>query len=248
MMFVKYLKLFHVFLWAFWILWVKFPYLSKEQKLLEIQNWSRETLDVLSIRIEDASNLTQHLHSDESKLLVANHISWVDTLIIQSIQPSIFVAKAEVKKWPVIGAMATACGVIYVKRASPNSARRMVDDVALALSHGYCVAGFPEGTSSEGSAVQLFHANLFEAAINHDVAVQPLALRYTHPITGRLCTKAAFIGELGFLQSLHQVMSTKGIVAKVHMGEKLSSQGHSRKSLAQLSQRIIRAQLATFSA
>lgn len=247
MMLVKYLKLFHAFLMAFWILWIKFPYLSREQKLLEIQNWSRKTLTVLGIDIESTSHFTQSFRSDEPKLLVANHVSWVDALIIQAIQPSVFVAKIEVKKWPVVGAIATACGVIYVKRGSPSSARSMVDDVAQALYHGYCVAGFPEGTSSEGSNVQLFHANLFEAAIYHDIAVQPLALRYTHPTTGELCTKAAFIGELGFLQSLHQVMSAKGIVAKVCVGEILSPQGHSRRSLAQLSQRTISTQLTSLS-
>lgn len=248
MMYVKYLKLLQAFLLAFWILWIRFPRLSKEQKLLEIQTWSRHTLDVLGIGLVCASHFTKSFRSEEPKLLIANHVSWIDALIIQAIQPSVFVAKMEVKKWPVIGAIATACGVIYVKRGSPSSARRMVDDVAQALHHGYCVAGFPEGTSSEGTNVQLFHANLFEAAIDHDIAVQPFALRYTHPSTGELCTKAAFIGELGFLQSLHQVMSAKGIVAKVWMGDILSPQGHSRRSLAQLSQRTISTQLASLSA
>jgi 1-acyl-sn-glycerol-3-phosphate acyltransferase len=248
MMFVKYLKLFHAFLLAFWILWIKFPHLNKEQKLFEIQNWSRKTLEVLGIGLESAAHFTQSFHSQEPKLLVANHVSWVDVLIIQAIQPSVFVAKIEVKKWPFVGPIATACGVIYVKRGSPSSARNMVDDVAQALHHGYCVAGFPEGTSSEGSNVQFFHANLFEAALYHDIAIQPLALRYTHPTTGELCTKAAFIGELGFLQSLHQVISAKGIVAKVYIGEMLLPQGHSRRSLAQLSQRTISTQLALLSA
>lgn len=248
MMLIKYSKLLHAFFMAFWILWIKFPHLRKEQKLFEIQNWSRKTLHVLGIGLVSDAYFIQRLVSEKPKLLVANHVSWIDALVIQAIQPSVFVAKLEVKKWPVVGAIATACGVIYVKRGSPSSAKRMVDDVAQALNHGYCVAGFPEGTSSEGSNVQLFHANLFEAAIDHDVAVQPLALRYTHPITGELCTKAAFIGKLGFLRSLHQVISAQGIVATVCIGETLSPQGHSRKSLAQLSQRTISTQLAALSA
>lgn len=227
---------------------MKFPRLNKEQKLSEIQNWSRETLNVLDVRLEHVSEMKQSLHSERPILLVANHVSWVDALIIQAIQPSIFVAKFEVKNWPVVGAIAAACGVIFVKRGSASSARQMVDDVAQALHNGYCVAGFPEGTSSEGSDVQLFHANIFEAAIHQEIAVQTLTLRYTHPTTGGLCTKAAFIGELGFLESLHQVMSAKGIVANVYVGEILSPRGHSRRSLAQLSQRTISTQLALLSA
>lgn len=248
MMFVKYLKLLHAFLLAFWILWFRFPHLSKEQKLFQIQNWSRKTLTVLGVRLENVSTITQTFPSQRPILLVSNHVSWIDALIIQAMQPSIFVAKDEIKNWPVVGAIAIACGVIFVKRSSASSARQMVDDVALALHNGYCVAGFPEGTSSNGSEVQLFHANIFEAAIHHDVAVQTLTLRYTHPTTGALCTKAAFIGELSFLESLHQVMSTKGIVAKVCVGEILSPQGHSRRSLAQLSQRTISTQLASLTA
>jgi 1-acyl-sn-glycerol-3-phosphate acyltransferase len=181
-------------------------------------------------------------------MLVANHISWIDALIIQTIQPSVFVAKAEIRHWPIVGDIAKGCGVVFVNRGSPSSARRMVDDISSALHHGYCVAGFPEGTSSEGSSVSLFHANLFEAAINHHVQIQPLAIRYTEPQTGKLCLRAAFIGDIGFVQSLHQVMSSKGIHAKVHAGELISPQGHSRRTLAQLSHRSVSAQLELLNA
>ena len=119
----------------------------------------------------------------------------------------------------------------------------MVDDVVSALHHGYCVAGFPEGTSSEGYAVSLFHANLFEAAIHHDVEVIPIALRYSDINTGSICLKAAFVGDMGFLESLHQVMSTHDIKACIHIGKSLSPQGHSRRTLAHLSHRSVAMQL-----
>lgn len=247
MMLNKYLKLICAFLVAFWILWVKFPRLSKAQRLVEIQHWAIHTLNVLGVRLDNRSQISQTIHTSRPKLLVANHVSWVDVLIIQAIQPSIFVAKAEVKKWPVIGAMASACGVIFVKRSSPAGARRMVNDVDQALNNGYCVAGFPEGTSSEGTHVHPFHANLFEAAIHHGADIQPLTLRYVTAETRQICTQTAFIADLGFLQSLHQVVSTKGIVAIAHASNALRSQGHSRKSLAQLSHQIISSQLAAIS-
>jgi 1-acyl-sn-glycerol-3-phosphate acyltransferase len=123
-----------------------------------------------------------------------------------------------------------------------------LDEVSSALHHGYCVAVFPEGTSSEGNAVSFFHANLFEAAINHNIQIQPLAIRYTNPATGALCLKAAFIGDIGFVQSLHQVMSATGIQAKVHAGDMLSPQGHSRRTLAHLSHRSVSNQLELLNA
>lgn len=242
-MLIKYLRLVSAFGHAFWILWIKFPRLSREKKLEEIRNWSQKTLDILGIQVMHATPL--HIANFEAppRLLVANHVSWIDALIIQTIQPSVFVAKAEVKGWPIVGSIATGCGVVFVNRGSPASARQMVDELSSALHHGYCVAGFPEGTSSEGISVKIFHGNLFEAAINHNIQVQPLAIRYTNPHTGALCMKAAFIGDIGFVQSLHQVISSNGIQAKVQMCDVLSPEGHTRRTLAHLSQRSVSSQL-----
>ena len=247
-MLIKYLRLLRAFGHAFWILWIKFPRLSREKKLEEIRNWSQKTLDVLGIQVMHESPIQLAHHEAPPRLLVANHVSWIDALIIQTIQPSIFVAKAEVKSWPIVGSIATGCGVVFVNRGSPSSARLMVDELSSALHHGYCVAGFPEGTSSEGSSVKLFHGNLFEAAINHNIQVQPLAIRYTNPRTGALCMKAAFIGDIGFVQSLHQVMSSSGIQAKVQLCDPLSPEGHSRRTLAHLSQRSVSSQLELLNA
>lgn len=247
-MLIKYLRLISAFAHAFWILWIKFPHYSQEKKLEAIRDWSASTLKVLGIHLIHESPFHQNKSSHAPLMLVANHISWIDALIIQTIQPSVFVAKSEIRHWPIVGGIAKGCGVVFVDRSSPSSARRMVDDVSSALHHGYCVAGFPEGTSSEGSSVSLFHANLFEAAINHHVQIQPLAIRYTEPKTGKLCSRAAFIGDIGFVQSLHQVMSSKGIHARVHAGELISPQGHSRRTLAHLSHRSVSTQLELLNA
>jgi 1-acyl-sn-glycerol-3-phosphate acyltransferase len=247
-MLIKYLRLVSAFGHAFWILWIKFPRLTRERKLEEIRNWSQKTLDILGIQVMHETPV--HIANFEAppRLLVANHVSWIDALIIQTIQPSVFVAKAEVKSWPIVGSIATGCGVVFVNRGSPASARLMVDELSSALHHGYCVAGFPEGTSSEGSSVKLFHGNLFEAAINHNIQVQPLAIRYTNPHTGALCMKAAFIGDIGFVQSLHQVISSNGIQAKVQLCDVLSPEGHTRRTLAHLSQRSVSSQLELLNA
>ena len=245
-MLIKYLRLLAAFANAFSILWFKFPRATREQKLMHIQAWSTHVLDVIGVRLNITPSSTS-IGSHKTQLLVANHVSWLDVLVIQAMHPCVFVAKSEVRHWPLVGSMAQACGVVFVDRGSPSSARRMVDDVASALHNGYCVAGFPEGTSSEGNAVSLFHANLFEAAINHHIPVQPLAIRYTNPQTGDLCLKAAFIGEIGFVQSLHQVMTATGIHAKVHAGDLLSPQGHSRRTLAHLTHRSVSSQLELLS-
>jgi 1-acyl-sn-glycerol-3-phosphate acyltransferase len=246
-MLMKYLRLLHTFGDAFWILWIKFPRLSQESQLEEIRNWSQRTLDVLGVQVVHDTPLRITPQDASPRLLVANHVSWVDALIIQTIQPSVFVAKAEVKRWPIVGSIATGCGVVFVNRGSPASARNMVDELSNALHQGYCVAGFPEGTSSDGGSVKMFHGNLFETAVKHQIPVQPLAIRYSNPHTGSMCLKAAFIDDIGFVQSLHQVLSASGIHAKVLIGETLSPEGHSRRSLAHLAQRSVSSQLELLS-
>ncbi len=242
----RYLSLIFAFANAFWILWIKFPKLSREKKLIEIQNWATRVLHMLGIQVN--CDTTSFEATEHPQLLVANHVSWLDVLVIQSIQPSVFVAKSEVRQWPVIGLIAQSCGVVFVDRSSLHSARKMVDEVASALHHGYCVAGFPEGTSSDGRQVSLFHANLFEAAIHHQVDVRPLAIRYKNTFTGELSIDAAFIDDIGFLESLHKVISLRRICVDVHLGKPLSPKGHTRRTLAHLSHRTVSTQLELLAA
>lgn len=246
-MFLKYIRLLHAFTRAFWILWMIFPKASREKKLAHIQAWSSDVLRIMEIHISQEERPSSPQRTGP-QLLVANHVSWLDVLVIQSLQPSVFVAKSEVKDWPLVGLIAQACGVVFVDRSTPSSAKKMVDEVANVLQHGYDVAGFPEGTSSDGREVSLFHANLFEAAIHHQVHVRPIALRYTNKITGLHCMKAAFVGELSFIDSLHQVMCANAIHISVHTGKLLSPQGHSRRTLAHLSHRSVVSQLETLAA
>ena len=246
MMPIKYLRLLAAFANAFVILWFKFPRASREQKLAHIQTWCIHVLKVMGVQLNITHSAT-FVRSNKMQLLVANHVSWLDVLVIQALQPCVFVAKSEVRQWPLVGGLATACGVVFVDRSSSSAARKMVEDVAMALHHGYCVAGFPEGTSSEGHVVSLFHANLFEAAIHREADVLPLALRYTDPMTGQLCLKAAFVGDTGFITSLHRVMCMHQLNVDVNIGKTVSPLGHSRRTLAHLSYRCVVSQLTALS-
>jgi 1-acyl-sn-glycerol-3-phosphate acyltransferase len=241
-MLIKYLRLFGAFADAFAILWLKFPRATREQKLAHIQAWSRHVLDLMDVQL-NIDPTVNCISTTNTQLLVSNHVSWLDVLVIQSLRPSVFVAKSEVRDWPLVGRLTQACGVVFVDRRSSSSARRMVDDVSNALHQGDCVASFPEGTSSEGHGVCVFHANLFEAAIRGEIEVLPLALRYTEMNTRALCLKAAFVGELSFIKSLHQVISTTKINVHVKIGESISPNGHSRRTLAHLSHRSVSHQL-----
>ena len=115
-------------------------------------------------------------HAPLEGLVVSNHLSYLDVLAYASIAPCVFVAKREVRGWPVFGAFATMAGTIYVDRerhaANVSAATRMEE----ALAAGLRVVLFPEGTSSNGRTELRFHSGFFEPAIRADAMVTAAAI------------------------------------------------------------------------
>ena len=241
-MFITYLRLLYAFIKAFWILFVQIPRLDRASQSLAIQKWSADTLKLLGISVEVIGNIDGST-SNASRLLVANHISWLDPLVIQTLQHSIFVAKQEVRRWPVVGHIAKGCDVVFVNRGSPSSARKMVQSMTDALQRNMCIAGFPEGTSTEGYQVGLFHSNLFEVAVTNACEVIAISLRYKDPKTQAMRLEPAFVGNIGFLQSLHRVICAPPIVVQVVVSEPIAPHGHTRRTLAQMVQSKVESQL-----
>ncbi len=236
---VKLLRLAAEFSRAGLVLWLKFPRLHRDERLHEMQRWAKRVLLILDIEVQHSGPLTM----TPAALVVANHLSWLDVLVLQSLKPGVFVAKAEVQHWPLVGLMARACATIFVQRASPRSARTMIDDTMNAFDQGYSVIAFPEGTSSDGSDVGVFHANIFEGAIKARAGIQPISLRYVHAATGLPNEAAHFTGAMMLVSSLRKVMASRSIKTQVHIGACIGSQGHTRKSLANQAHQRIRQQL-----
>ena len=218
---------------------LRFPNWNKAQRLAAIQQWARRVLATLHIEVQ----CSQAAPPGFAGLVVCNHLSWLDVLVLQSLMPGTFVAKREVRHWPVVGYLAQACATIFVDRASARSAHAMVEDTTAAIAQGYAVVVFPEGTSSDGSALGSFHANIFESAIRARCEVQLLTLHYLDSATGEAATAAHFIGDMTLAQSLKRVMASSTIAARVHLGERVVALGHTRKSLALHAHGKIRAQL-----
>lgn len=240
MVLVKLLRLSVEFIKGGLILWLHFPQLPRDDRLHHIQHWARRVLFILNIEIQCDGSPPAAC----AGLVVANHLSWLDILVIQALMPGVFVAKAEVQRWPLIGVMAQACATIFVQRASPRSARAMVDSTVAAIEQGYSVVGFPEGTSSDGAELGVFHTNLFEGAIKAQAQVQTVTLRYVHAQTGLPTEAAHFTGNMTLLSSLKRVLSSATIRTQVHIGHCIASDGHTRKSLAHQAHLNIHGQLS----
>ena len=124
-----------------------------------LHRWCRFACRVLGIRV------TTHGAMPRSGLLVCNHLSYLDIIVLSSIRPCIFVAKRDVAGWPLFGWLAHAAGTIFVDRQRPLATAFAVNRIHAAIATGLPVVLFPEGTSSDGSTVLPFKSSLLESAV-----------------------------------------------------------------------------------
>jgi 1-acyl-sn-glycerol-3-phosphate acyltransferase len=192
-----------------------------------------------------ALNVTVAVHGPVRQpraLLVANHVSWLDILVLLSGAPAgsrvpvdlRLVAKAEVRDWPVIGRLAATAGTIFIDRSRPRLLPATVAAVREALARGERVAVFPEGTTSCGRDTGPFRPAMFQAAIEARAAVVPVRLRYRLP-GGGATTAAAYVGDETLLRSLRRVLPLPGLRVEIRACSAIHPDPHaSRRVLAHL--------------
>lgn len=220
------------------ILLLVFPWLTLEQRHHSICKWCQQLLGIFQVRL---SVIGAERLEDAYYLMSANHISWIDIHVINAFKPHYFVAKAEVASWPVFGWMAKQVGTVFIERSKASSIRKMVSELAPQL-HQRAICIFPEGTSTDGKQVAPFKSNLFEAAIMAGAPVYSVAIQYFDLQTGKKTTAPAFIGDMGLLDSIWNLICSPPICAEMYISSKLPVL-YDRKALAELSQSLIAAQL-----
>jgi 1-acyl-sn-glycerol-3-phosphate acyltransferase len=220
--------------------WLLFGSLNEQAKRQRVQAWSRRLLDRLGVRL-----VAHGTPKPGAKLVVANHISWLDIAAVHAVIPEArFVSKADVKHWPVVGAMVAGAGTLFIERASKRDALRVVHQMAEALKSGNTVAVFPEGTTADGHDLLPFHANLLQAAIATDTPVQPVALRFSDRF-GPVSKSAEFLGDTTLLQSLWRMANARDLVVNVAVLPPQGTAHADRRALAEaLRQEIAQAMSA----
>ena len=205
-----------------------FPRLSPQQKQIRVQVWSLEMLARLGIRlaVQGSPALQGPL------LLVANHISWLDITSLHAARFCRFVSKADVRGWPLIGALAAGVGTLFIQRESRRDAMRVVHHMAQSLRDGDVLAVFPEGTTSDGEHLLPFHGNLLQAAISADAPVQPVALQFMDTRSGQRSLAPCYVGADTLLGSVWRTLSTSGITAQIIFGEPQLAKGRDRRAWA----------------
>ena len=207
----------------------RFPSWSATRQQEEIQAWALAALGLLAIdlKVSGASPATG------PALRVSNHVSWLDILVLQATSPSRFVAKAEVRQWPLMGRLAAKAGTLFISRASPRDALRVVHQMAEHLQAGEVLTIFPEGTTSNGQQVLPFHANLFQAAVSAKAPVQALALQFVERASGQVSLAPIYIDEDTLLQSMWRTVRHPGLRAEVRLGPVQPPLGRDRRALSQ---------------
>ena len=208
---------------------LRFPTRSQEQRDIRVQAWAGQALRHLGVElcIRGAPPRAGPL------LIVANHISWLDIVVLHAARHCRFVSKDDVRGWPLVGTMATGAGTLYVKRSSSRDAMRVVHHMSQALKDGDILAVFPEGTTGDGASLLPFHANLLQAAISAQAPVLPVALAYSQGTPPRTTRAVSYVGDESLLGSLWRTVCAQHLRAHVHFGAIQDAKGRDRRSWAQ---------------
>ncbi|WP_273027888.1 lysophospholipid acyltransferase family protein [Massilia timonae] len=213
-----------------------FPFVSSSRRARLTRGWSRRLLRLCRVEVDHVGGVPALEHA----LVVANHVSWLDIFVINALDPCRFVAKAEIRSWPVMGWLAAGAGTVFIARGNRRELRHVFKGLVEVLQQGERVALFPEGTTGLQGAVLPFHANLFEAAIDAGVPVQPYALAYVDAAGGPH-PSIEYVGDTTFVDSLLRILQGPPVKARLACLAPLDSVGAHRRELALAAQEAVEA-------
>ena len=197
-----------------------FPWQAQSGRNRIVRAWSRLLLAICGVRLRVTGlplpPVIAHTGIEPGsggRMLLANHVSWIDPFALNASVPSRFVAKAEIRAWPLLGALVTRVGTLYIERGRRHAVASMNHKVRDHLKAGESVAVFPEGTTTDGASLLPFHSNLLASAVEIGAPVWPIAIRYTDG--GRPTDAAAFIGEMGLLTSLAKILAARDLEIRI---------------------------------
>jgi lyso-ornithine lipid O-acyltransferase len=180
--------------------------------------FARIALILFGVRVQVKHR--ERLHkTGAGRLIVSNHLSYIDVLVVSALAPSVFITSVELKNTALLGALARLSGSIFVERRRPSGLKREIEDIALALGQGLPVALFPEGTTSNGDRVHLFKKSLFDAAVQTRADILPICFRYARVNNERLMPEnrdlVFYYGGVTFLGHFLRFLALRSVDVEV---------------------------------
>lgn len=200
--------------------------MAPQRQLAFKQRWSRQLLRILGIRVETAGT-----DAPPGCLIVANHISWVDIFAINALRPAAFVAKAEVREWPLVGWLSATNDTIFLIRGSRQHARQINGEIDARLNAGRDVAIFPEGRTTDGTHLLEFHGALLQPAIETGRPVLPVAVSY-HEADGRRSLAPSFADAITLPQCFAAILACRSLTARLTPLPVIETAGKSRRDVS----------------
>ncbi len=195
------------------------------------QMWSRWTCQIMGIKIELRGRLPSR-----AQLLLSNHISFLDVLVLAALQPSFFLSKSEVAKWPLIGWLARKNGTLFITRG--QGTEQAVKDIAERLKVGSTIAFFPEATTTDGKKIRRYYPHIMEAAVQANIIAQPVLLAYVvkdETTGGWVCDEdMAYVEDRSMARIIFDMLGNSRTQTIVTVLEPLSPEKYTPKAMAKL--------------
>jgi 1-acyl-sn-glycerol-3-phosphate acyltransferase len=186
--------------------------------------WHNRLADILGLSITVSGYRPQ-----APALLVANHVSWLDIIVLGALTPTDFLSKHEVRQWPLIGWLAARSGTLFIRRGDGQTAI-VSEQIAARLQGGRMLTLFPEGTTTDGREVRPFHSRLFSAALSTGSDIVPVGLRYH--VDGDFDPVAPYTDNQSLLTNLAGLLRRERTQVHVACGRPLDTLDRSRKQVA----------------
>jgi 1-acyl-sn-glycerol-3-phosphate acyltransferase len=207
---------------------VVFPFVSNRTELRIIRSWSRRLLHILNVKLRVHGRLpADHVPT----MIVSNHVSWLDIWVIHSVCPVRFIAKSDIRTWPIMGWLAARAGTVYIERTRRHDTHRINRAIADILARDERIGLFPEGTTTDGSHVLPFHASLFQPALSCGARIVAAGIRY--PLRdGRPNLDASYAGDRSLVESIRLILAERQLRAELVFAGVVEPEGKTRRDLA----------------
>lgn len=214
----------------------------RRRRIALLQMWSRQAVRILGVRIE-----TRGAPPEAAAVIVANHLSYLDIIVMCSAMPMTFVAKSEVAGWPVVGSLVSFVDTIYVDRNVRAKLPETASALARRLAEGTRVAFFPEGTTTKGDRVLPFRPALLQPAAEARLPVACAAIFYETPPGCRTAADAVcWWGDMAFMDHGYGMMALPSVQATIGWSDRTIVAGD-RKALALQAYALVSAEFSRLS-
>ena len=203
-----------------------FDICANDKQSEKIRLWFKKILDIIEVKTIIKGDIKQGNY-----LIISNHSSWLDIIILGSTFKTTFLSKIEVSKWPVIGKITTAVDMLFINRGEKNAASLAVSGISEFLSRNRNVAIFPEGTSSGGKKLLSFKPRLFASCIDSGCPVQCVVIKYPYK-NKNIHPSVPFVRGNSLFLNILKVLFHKDITAEITITKLIETKDKDRKSIS----------------